>query len=490
MKNIDAPQFGVNGRTEYPTAEEYRQGGVALDNFVVALKKTPPDQFSNVIDREWRNRFYDLCARGIVNEWQILDRITLGADGRASCLGVVDEFRNTNFPAPRTLDEARVELAYTESAYRPGDEPDELIKRLLPKNGVTMIGGQSGAGKTFALIAMALALATGTPFLGHPVRERVGVIIAAAEGAGTIAARLEAAKRHLGITEDLPIGIIKRVPDLKDGQQCVPFVQDVRLLAEDMERRHGVRVGVLSIDTITSAFSIENENDNSEAAGVCKILAWMGGELQMAIVPVHHFGKSADQGLRGASAWRANVDHGLSILADRDGATGQVTARSINVMKSRIGEEGPVCGIKLVPITLGVNRYGEDIVTCATEATDVTPAKPSKKLPSAKADRQFSKAFDDVVIGQGKIKRVRGDGKPVRMVPIDKVRDEFMKRYISGGGNRGAAARVAWKRALDRALDGGCYAARVDDQTGLEMVWDMIAELPLEMPDGARETYA
>lgn len=484
---LNASNHPVNGG---PSAQDFARAGALLADIVKVLKNQPPDQFGVIVEKEWRNRLFDCYMVGTLNEWQIKDALIMAAKDRPSCLGFLDEFIPCIFPEPRTLDQAIGELGFSECKYAPGDEPEELIKRLLPREGVTMIGGQSGAGKTFALVAMALALATGTDFLGHPVRERVGVIIAAAEGAGTIAARLEAAKRHAGITTDLPIGIIKRVPDLKDGPQCIPFVQDVHLLAEDMRRRHGVRVGVLAIDTITSAFSIENENDNSEAAGVCKILAWMGAELHMAVVPVHHFGKSADQGLRGASAWRANVDHGLSILADRDGATGQVTARSINVMKSRIGEEGPVCGLKLVPVELGVSRYNETIVTCAVDVTDLPlPAAKEKKLPTAKTDRQFSKAFDDVMIAKGKASRVRGDGPIVRMVPVELVRNEFMRRHISGGGSdAGPAKRQAWKRALQRALDSGGYAGRVDEKTGAEMIWDTMAELPFEDGMPGRET--
>lgn len=486
---IDASKQPVNTR-RFAEDDDEAAAMSALLMLQATLKKTQPDQFARVLHREWTNRIADHVSAGNIQPVQVRGHLRVAADGRASCLGVVDEFLRQMLPVPRSIDQAKNGLSFTEADYAPGDEPEELIKRLLPRDGVTMIGGQSGAGKTFALIAMALALATGTDFLGHPVRERVGVIIAAAEGAGTIAARLEAAKRHAGITGKLPIGIIRRVPNLKDGEECQPFVDDVRMLAADMEARHGVRVGVLAIDTITSAFAIENENDNSEAAHVCKILAWMAESLGLAVVPVHHFGKSADQGLRGASAWRANVDHGLSILADRDGATGQVTARSINVMKSRIGEEGPVCGLRLVPVELGVNRYNETIVTCAVDVTDLPlPKAKEKKLPTAKTDRQFSKAFDDVMIAKGKAKRVRGDGPIVRMVPVELVRNEFMRRHVSGGAS-GAydAKRKAWKRALERALDGGAYAGETDPKTGIEMIWDTMAELPFEDGLESRET--
>jgi hypothetical protein len=480
---IDASQNHVNGRI-YAEDEDESRALSKLMEIGKMLKRAAPDQFARVLEREWRNHIVDALCAGNITPDQVRGHLILAASGRASCLGVLDEFLAREFPAPRSIDEARIALSFTDAAYRIGDEPEELIKRLLPKDGVTMIGGQSGAGKTFVLVAMTLALVTGQPFLGYPVRERVGVIIVAAEGAGTISARFEAARRYAGIAEPLeklPIGIIRRPPDLDTPEAVRQLIGDVKILAAEMQRKYGVRVGVLAIDTIASAFSIVNENDNSEAAAICKQMSGMSAELQMAVIPVHHFGKAQEQGLRGASAWRANVDHAISVTAERDAVTGTVTARALNVMKSRIGEEGPLCAFGLKPQTLGQNRYGEDIITCAIENSGPAPTKESKKLPNARSDRQFNKAFDDVVIARGKDKRVRGDGPIRRMVPVEDVRKEFMRRYISGSPDgRGSKARMAWKRALNRALDGGAFSAEVDPKTDIEMIWDLMDMLPFE----------
>src|SRR5262249_32559190 len=57
-----------------------------------------------------------------------------------------------------------------------------LIEDILPLEGLPFIGGQSSAGKTFIAILMATCLATGKPFFGHEIRERIGCAIIAAEG--------------------------------------------------------------------------------------------------------------------------------------------------------------------------------------------------------------------------------------------------------------------------------------------------------------------
>lgn len=73
--------------------------------------------------------------------------------------------------------------------------PPSIIRHLLPRNGLVIDGGQSGAGKSFAEIDMSVAIASGQDWLGQPIREKVGVVYLAAEGQATIQRRIIAAKR-------------------------------------------------------------------------------------------------------------------------------------------------------------------------------------------------------------------------------------------------------------------------------------------------------
>ena len=122
------------------------------------------------------------------------------------------------FDLERLIDERRAAapLPYTVETFQPANEnvtapvmpelsllqgfvfdgaspiaPSEmLVKGLLPMEGIGIIGGQSGAGKTFVLISLAVCLGSGTPFFGRKVRERVGLAVLAAEGASTLALRV------------------------------------------------------------------------------------------------------------------------------------------------------------------------------------------------------------------------------------------------------------------------------------------------------------
>lgn len=105
--------------------------------------------------------------------------------------------------------------------------PPTLVKKLLPLTGVAFLGGQSGAGKTFVAVDLAVALASGSSFFGCPVQERVGVVILAGEGGDTLASRVLAARMARGMDWRLPIAWMD-VPDLNDKQSMAATVDALR----------------------------------------------------------------------------------------------------------------------------------------------------------------------------------------------------------------------------------------------------------------------
>ncbi|HEY8161723.1 MAG TPA: bifunctional DNA primase/polymerase [Methylocystis sp.] len=99
------------------------------------------------------------------------------------------------------------------------EPPPMLVKKLIPLDGICFIGGQSGAGKTFVAVDLAVSLAGGEPFFGHKVAERVGVAIFAAEGASTIASRVMVARNRKALGEILPVAWLGAVPNLADVKE-------------------------------------------------------------------------------------------------------------------------------------------------------------------------------------------------------------------------------------------------------------------------------
>ena len=79
---------------------------------------------------------------------------------------------------------------------------------MLPSTGTGLANGQSGAGKTFAMIDLAVALASNGQFFGKDVRARVGTVFITAEGAGQFNQRIDVCTEHRGASEILPLAYL------------------------------------------------------------------------------------------------------------------------------------------------------------------------------------------------------------------------------------------------------------------------------------------
>lgn len=334
---------------------------------------------------------------------------------------------------------------------QPSIPPRELVKGMLPAQGVAFVGGQSGAGKTFVVIDLAIALATdgSSQFFGHRVKERVGVVIYAAEGHGTLADRLRVAKEHRGIATTLPIAHFASALNLSDGADVIKFCDKLREIGDEFSVRFGVRLGTVIVDTVAAAFAMENENDNAEAAATIRRLNEIQTATGALIVPVHHYGKSEDTGLRGASAYRAGADVVLSVLAVRDKATGAVSNRRLALAKSRTREEGPISGFDLVSIPIGFDEDNEAYGSVAIEPNgQISAAAQCKREPNSHSN--FRAAFATVMEDRGEERQFVGGQPPCRSVMHNEVSAEFVRHRYGDSVNlkQRDAARKASKSAL------------------------------------------
>lgn len=236
-----------------------------------------------------------------------------------------------------------------------------LVKRLIPYDGIAFLGGQSGSGKTFVSIDLAVSLASGEPFFGQKVCERVGVVIVAAEGGGTIANRVHVARNEKAHGEILPIAWLTASPDLSNPWELPGFIAKLKAIGAKMQETHGVRLGAVIIDTLAAAFGLKDENDNSEAARAIRQMHAISNALGAVVLPVHHYGKSEETGLRGASAWRAGADVVLSVTADRNQITGKVSNRRLSLAKARSGEEGEIGGFELQFVRIGMTKTARNM---------------------------------------------------------------------------------------------------------------------------------
>jgi RecA-family ATPase len=307
-----------------------------------------------------------------------------------------------------------------------------LIKKLLPASGIAFIGGQSGAGKTFVAIALAVALAGGTEFLKYNVKEPIGVASVAAEGVGMFAQRVAAAKLAIGIKEPIPFAWSGSIPNLQAQEGLTAFVAELRSLDQEMQKRFDVRLGAIFMDTVAACFVMQDENSNAEVSRVCGIMRHIGDSVGAVIIPIHHYGKDAGTGLRGASAWRGAADVTISVTANINQLTGKVSNRELALAKARDAEQGPIAPFILEWVKLGVDDDGEDFGSCIIKLDlEPRPAPARSKRPS-KGDTVFDDACQTALRAHGEFRHRRKDGAEFRVVELKHVKAEFRALYGTG----------------------------------------------------------
>jgi AAA domain len=350
---------------------------------------------ADLAEEIWVIRFAELPEHGDVSDWLEQGGTKEQLFARAEKLGA---------PGKKTR------LRFFRDGGEAPEPPQELIADTVPAEGFMYIGGQSGAGKTFILVYLAVCLAASRPFFGREVKERVGVVILAAEGSiAKLKIRISAAKKYMGIEHDLPIAWCKLSDNLLDAQVQADVTEDIKAEAAGLQEAHGTRLGAVVIDTEGAAYEIDDEDDAANA--VARIGTRIGAAVAALAVHVHESGN-----------------------------------RSLAITKLRDGEEGPIGPFELVPIVLGPN-----VRSCAVEFTPQPIVSAKVKAPT-KANATALRALYDCIAEVGEIPP-KCDKIPagVKCCTKDQWKEYAIKRGVSSS-KEAAAERVAFKRAYDNLV--------------------------------------
>ena len=334
----------------------------------------------------------------------------------------------------------------------PIDPPRMLVKKLLPASGIAFIGGQSSSGKTFVAVALGVALAVGTEFFKRRAKERVGVLYIAAEGATNFGARVAAAKLAADIKGPIPFAWTSIVPPLGTPLELTAFINKLQAFSQEMQRRFDIRLGAVFIDTVAAFFSMQDENSNAEVSHVCASMRHIGESVGALVLPIHHYGKDAGAGLRGASAWRAAADVVMSVTCDIDAQRGLISNRNLAIAKARDAEQGPIASFILEKVKLGVDEDGEEFGSSIVRAAPAQQGRPLR-VTAPKSIRTLDAACRMALGEHSEDVQLRKDAATTRAVELKHVKAKFCDLYVSGEAEpkKATAARDrAWRRVLKK----------------------------------------
>ena len=241
-----------------------------------------------------------------------------------------------------------------------------LIKNILPLADVGAAFGESGAGKSFAVIDMAMCIAQGKPWAGHDVAQGTVAYICA-EGAGGFTKRLHAwADYYMEDLARLPMHVLGDAPNFLQVDDVKDIISSVKAIGQ---------VKLVVVDTLAQVTAGGNENsgeDMGKALAHCKKLAQATGAM---VLLVAHSGKNADRGLRGWSGIKGALD--VEMQVERSG-----DYRAVTVTKMKDGEgEGVELAFSLESVVVGQDEDGDDITSCVPKFGQGKVAQAKRKAP-------------------------------------------------------------------------------------------------------------
>ena len=253
-----------------------------------------------------------------------------------------------------------------------------LIKDLLPAQGMTVIYGASGSGKTFFALDMAMAIARGVDWRNRKVK-RGRVVYVAAEGSAGFRRRLRAyALFHECDLHGLDLHVIAASPSLLDRAQASD-------LAKYVHQTVG-KVYLTFFDTMAKVTAGGNENSGEDMGKALRNLEAYQGAVGGAVVLIHHSGKDETRGARGWSGIKAAVDAELEVTrSDRDHVA--------TLTKLKDGEDGAEFSFRLMSVPLGFDEDNEPITSCVVSHGDI----PARMIKARKRMGEIEKAIYEVV---------------------------------------------------------------------------------------------
>lgn len=246
--------------------------------------------------------------------------------------------------------------------FSEGAPPPWLIRNILPEAGLGVVYGDSGSGKTFAVLDMAAHITQGLPWRGANTRKG-SVVVIAAEGAGGFRKRLRAQLQQHNVSS-LGIGVIGDAPNFMEAKD----IKDVVLAVQ----KFGCP-SIIIVDTFAQVMAGANENageDVGKALAHCKVLHKYTGAM---VILVHHSGKDASKGARGWSGLRAAADVEIEVSRDGD-------QRAIKVTKLKDGDdEGQAFAFELKQVVIGIDDELEEVTSCVVNHLDKPTPRPGAK---------------------------------------------------------------------------------------------------------------
>ena len=248
--------------------------------------------------------------------------------------------------------------------------------------------------------------------------------------------RLKATLDRHGETDD--IYLIEAQPNISQNEQLQIVLNTVKELAPVL----------IVFDTFSALAIGSDENSNSDIAEVMARVRDTGRKVGTSTMLVHHTGKDASKGSRGASAFSANADFIYKLVRQKD-----TLFTTLSADKMKDAEPPKSLTIELEVVDVGVpDHQGEaltSLAVCGYEVQDRSDTtKPTKEKSAAQIMRenileamlQLNIEYAD---DPSKVKQQGHSNYPVYKLPVEEIRSFILRvgAYVPAEGSKGVEVK-------------------------------------------------
>ncbi|MGI4795221.1 MAG: AAA family ATPase [Janthinobacterium lividum] len=267
-----------------------------------------------------------------------------------------------------------------------------FVRGLLADGAMSVLYGESGTGKSFVVLDLAMHVALGWPWRGRET-EQGSVLYVAAEGGHGMKNRVVALRQHLAPPPGTPFGLVPCPVDLLDPNgDTEPLVA----LARRAANHFGQPLKLIVVDTLSRAIAGGDENSPQAMGAFVRNIDMIREATGAHVLVVHHSGKDDARGARGHSLLRAAADTELKVTNNAD-ATGVST---LQVTKQKdLPTEGTFHS-RLVTVVLGYTEAGDEITSCVLEEITLAGQRMGKRSRMAPLQSRAMELLQSAILAE------------------------------------------------------------------------------------------
>lgn len=314
-----------------------------------------------------------------------------------------------------------------------------LVHETISEEGLSIIYGEPGAGKSFVVLDMALRVSMGLDWHGTRTRQ-AGVLYIAGEGARGIGKRIAGWRLHHGLdTSQARFALLPVAVQFMEDADLSRLIHTI----DEAVRKLDFPIGMIVIDTVSRAIAGVDENGQEAMSSFVRACDRVKDHIGGAVIGVHHSGKDKERGMRGSSVLLGACDAAIRLTKSERIIT-------LACEKQKDAEEFRPLYMELQPVEWtdgNTNEYGD-------AHTTLVPIRAEKPSDSQLGSDIIARAF-------GMMADAWTEGKPLS----SKVQSRDSGRYAPSVFARQLGGDAeAWKTHITAWLETGCIAYEIFDR--------------------------